>query len=1151
MKNEPLIDILNNYCQIENPTQSGLLLLDLPTGFGKTYAVQKYIADNYQKTDKKIIYITDLKKNLDFEEMKRKFFESEIEKENFDKNFIFIDSNVDFVIKNFDTCYKKMPDDIKYHQACINLQAGINAYEGVKSNKTVQDKFKNIIFKEYEPKFRKLIDSKLKDFFIKDKISRGSQPEAIKIRLQKIRNEKRFSWLINLYPAIESSEKKVFFMSVDKFMLKNSTLIQPSYDFIDKKFLNNALIFIDEFDKSKSILLKKIIENQLEKRIDLISLARHFYSQFTALALPADLKLTSNIEELKNRINQLNAKHNLEYSFKTKNDADAKRFLFHNHQYYTVDDKFVHLSFDKEKQTNYIEFIDDKKTDSPNILNLIGDIQNYISFFIAQARIIARKLADDKNAKKAGTDVEYSFENGLNSFFNQLHLNDEQKQYLTARVSSQNFTHSKKQQSIFQGCFYTDGFRYYQFEDNDNHATLSKISTINFDTTPEKILLNLAQNNMVVGISATAKIKSVIANYDIDFLKANLDKCYYELAPEDLEKLKNKFSEQTKNYKEIDIQRPHFISVDDAKQELYQLLNHDEECANEIWTDIESNTKSTDRHIHKRYVRIANAFDIFFQAKHIYSFVCFLNIHPKEKDKNLDKNILKHLFSAIMQKHGDNITKVDDIFDILKTEQDFESRKNGILKKLAQGQRLFLITAYQTLGAGQNIQYQIPDNMNCVELFKRESIKEKDFDGIYLDRPTHVLVNTYDGSKLEEFDINKHLFNLHFLNQVRILSRDTLKTKVKIILSQGEEKADKTYAKKHYHNAVAKTVIQAIGRLNRTNHKNKEILIVVDEEIKQSLAYFQDDTMIHLKEFDKLLADCQKSDVAIHNQNELIEELHNEWSNINDYCYAEIQRMLNFIHSDWQNKNEIKQWQALRQFVLKYPTLSIEQFNSYIETDLTQNIWQKIYIPLEDNANALSYHQEDDYKTVKLNTGNYRVSDISLKQLMQLDVLREYFIQQGYALTFQKNNYILAPIIFNNIYKGALGEVIGKCLLENKGVQLSELPEEIFEKFDYCNQTNEVFIDFKHWHNERVNNREREADMDNICKKIAFIKEKGFNFKRLLLINTLAEENSDIENMTYSVDKSIVTVRYLIKQKSLTICEDTLFEIAKLCQGME
>ena len=51
-----------NFCKA---TDTGLFLLDMPTGFGKTYSVLDFMVDNYDAAefkDKKIFFVTLLRK---------------------------------------------------------------------------------------------------------------------------------------------------------------------------------------------------------------------------------------------------------------------------------------------------------------------------------------------------------------------------------------------------------------------------------------------------------------------------------------------------------------------------------------------------------------------------------------------------------------------------------------------------------------------------------------------------------------------------------------------------------------------------------------------------------------------------------------------------------------------------------------------------------------------------------------------------------------------------------------------------------------------------------------------------------------------------------------------------------------------------------
>lgn len=62
-----------NFCK---STDTGLFLLDMPTGFGKTYSVLEFMVDYYDSPefkDKKIFFVTTLKKNLPDKELREHF----------------------------------------------------------------------------------------------------------------------------------------------------------------------------------------------------------------------------------------------------------------------------------------------------------------------------------------------------------------------------------------------------------------------------------------------------------------------------------------------------------------------------------------------------------------------------------------------------------------------------------------------------------------------------------------------------------------------------------------------------------------------------------------------------------------------------------------------------------------------------------------------------------------------------------------------------------------------------------------------------------------------------------------------------------------------------------------------------------------------
>lgn len=90
--------------------------------------------------------------------------------------------------------------------------------------------------------------------------------------------------------------------------------------------------------------------------------------------------------------------------------------------------------------------------------------------------------------------------------------------------------------------------------------------------------------------------------------------------------------------------------------------------------------------------------------------------------------------------------------------------------------------------------------------------------------------------------------------------------------------------------------------------------------------------------------------------------------------------------------------------------------------------------------------------------------------LLSVPCVAKLFDEQKYAKSFSKNRFIMSPSLFRQVYLGALGEVIGKCIPESQlGWDVEELDDaSLYEYFDY--KIGNVYFDFKHWNDFRVDN---------------------------------------------------------------------------------
>ena len=81
-----------------------------------------------------------------------------------------------------------------------------------------------------------------------------------------------------LYPAVFTRHKQIIFMSMNKFLVRNDPIVEPSYLFYTSDIINNAIIFIDRFNTRKETILNNIIENGLKDKIDHIELFKNIHS---------------------------------------------------------------------------------------------------------------------------------------------------------------------------------------------------------------------------------------------------------------------------------------------------------------------------------------------------------------------------------------------------------------------------------------------------------------------------------------------------------------------------------------------------------------------------------------------------------------------------------------------------------------------------------------------------------------------------------------------------------------------------------------------------------------------------------------------------------------------------------------------------------
>ncbi|MCQ2190687.1 MAG: DEAD/DEAH box helicase family protein [Paludibacteraceae bacterium] len=1052
-----MIELLKKYC-IENENKTGLMLLDMPTGSGKTYNVLKFIKD-YLKQDnsRKIFFVTTLKKNLDDP---YKDLINDLTNDYDLKDSIFrVLSNTDYVIDNFN----KVKDNIKNYE--------IRSSEDFKQINALMSTGirKPELYTTAERNFRHLISRLLSKKF-KNK----------KQKLEAIKHDKEWQWVGDLYPVVFSEEKRVFFLTMKKLINQFDTIVEKSVKLYESNLFRDSLVFIDEFDATKSDIQDAIVQNGLTKGIDYIDLFRNI-----KICLDNHETIPSNIWN--NVDNKPSHKQALEKNIRLFDDIaneyhlmqhhksidfeEKKVVLFSDftHNNYTTGDENVIVDFDPKKNINNLELVSKEKKNR-SLYEALDRIKGAISYFARFVTILSisyrkNKLQNKVEGKSYG---EFTENHALDTVLDSLHLQGDSYRIIRemAFTFSNHFkTKSKNDEDLKDDLsFYANGFSHYDFKDDYSHDNTTVIRKFVFEDTPESILYTICRMSKVIGISATATYKTVIGNYDIDYLKWKLGECYYEQSDEDRERLRENFRSQTVGYDNVDIVVELTGTSSDEAPNWANIYENEDliKNANTYITEKYKTTTTTDSYYKPvRYYKAVLAFKQFID-NNLQSYLALFSKALKPNDSEFNQSVLVELFKNYAKERG--FEYKDDMIVVLDSE-NFDDKKKKLVDELSKGEKRFVISTYATIGAGQNLQYRIPDSRrnDVVKINDTRDGTEMDFDGIYLDKPTYIINRCSDDENLAIMRV----FQMEYLEEVKAISQsEKMMEIVRSYSNIGKEKDQiqystiKLYGKRDVKVCATKIVVQAMGRKCRTNCRGKNVFILADSELGDILDYdtlFSEGRMFNIEM------------VKLAEQFHIVQDQPDDNRFINNAIstsFISNKRILQFLNRSFDNNwndEEIRLWSNMREYVLQHPTLTAEEWKD------SPFRWH--YITLGKPVRRYYYQQTGDFDTItKISETDFDGASCVSKEDVNLEGIfktwsriKDMFVENGYATEFKEGDYIMSPPLYHNIYKGALGEKVGHEIFKHLGIPLEELNSEEHELFDYKVSGKPIYVDFKYW----------------------------------------------------------------------------------------
>lgn len=1146
--NENTLEGLFAKYAFEKMEGNGFLPIPLPTGTGKSTAIFNFIYKTLKekRTTDKIFLITSLKKNLQIDALKQ-IFNDKNDLKLYEDNVLFIKSNADCVLDYLPELDKNhcIPERISELPVYIKILSAVKfCNKNEKSTDydiqdAVNDRRKKIR-EELEPNFRHAIEKLInKDF--EDKLGKKAKYN-VKLDYINGNGKKDWHWLLSLYPQILTNKRQVYIMSMDKFLLRNDPIIEGSY-FIYKKLCNNAIVFIDEFDATKETILNRLVKDAINNKIDYVAAFTQIRDRLIQGNFPREMTIPSKkqaesengIERLekvipgwRERTEQITERFNMQFVLKNAQDlSESETFLFQNIHSLLVskakDTKRVVFKTNLNNRQNEIYLTKDTLENEKSLTYMVKDVRGFLRFFCGGVWILATNLKE----KKDESNQEYTLDNAVNSILDNFFpgQNNAYRKFFKDAILLYYTTKDENRINAFDASFFENGFTFYSIEDENDHSLRSVILMTEMESTPEKILLSICKKNRVFGVSATANFNTLLGNYALkNYIIPKLNRHYYELNKQETKILEERFNNSISGYNKIQI-IPHSIQT----KEIYSLESWEEilseNDAEEIFTKLQqllSNKSTKDFYYERRYLRIAQVYKSFVENENIKSFLCMLTTFPDTED-TMNKEFLSELFNLLGK---EEYTFEKNVY-ILKGGPEYEANRIELQNRLSNGEKIFVISTYATVGAGQNLQYKIPKGAPVVKINGFEPTEEKDFDAIYLDKPTNLLV------QLKQYDTPENLVRYiaqteYFKESGEIsykLSRTLTENAFRSVYFGQRNQNVSLQDKQSYKAFATIKIVQAIGRICRTNMKSSEIHIFYDAEIGKFLDQGICQKNLLNPEFKILMENIPENevpDMTIKNMEEMA-------TTRTEYCLSRIQKFIEEGRRGWKLE-AMKDWQDIRTHVLRYPVMTEEE---YIDCD---ERFKPFYIELPVDNDRLYFERVGDYNEIQIHFNKTEKSETvssdeaRLSLLLTVPCVKELFIKQSFATGFKKGKYILCPPAFTNIYKGALGEVSGKAIFEEEGIILEEITNtELFELFDYKIPGKNIYVDFKHWNEFSLFLPRNEDLQEHIFNKL-----KKCNGEKALIVNLLAENEYAIHDQATD-EMELITIPKLYEQKDKTL----------------
>ncbi|WP_318766008.1 hypothetical protein [Lactiplantibacillus carotarum] len=1125
---------------IQDASHGKLILLDAPTGSGKSYTVTQFLCERAQQdANFKAFFVSDQKKNLPIDDFINCWNQPTSNASASANRKIAIlrslSDTVDRLLADWDNQHipNLLASDSAFTEALQNLKSQRKLYRlavGLNSN---LDHSKIIRTAEYQ--IRKVITQILcQEANIKCGANGIDQETQKQIRQYLIKNETPLSvWLSDVYPTINLPSYQIYILSTDKWIRSYQDFFKPGgVSFLFSPIIKDALVVFDEYDTTKQRLWNKAIDEALKVQVDLLPLFNALYSGLSQVEAhaPGNLRalLMSN-QELANLLrgaNELATDFRLDFLYKVIGTSTVSNYVIH-----TPLDTIISASRAWNSDFNAkAKIVEVSRTGQDELhfnwmlWRLSGFIRRVNRFIF----MIAKRYMDQRNASgRFGTRV-ISLADSVRSIYHAFGLETNQIEVLLQLATSDNQKLKKprhaKQVLNQHREFQKRGMDLFWFNDSDQHDFQTEINAAFFSITPEHYLLSLLQRCHVWGLSATAMFPTVIDNYDHAYIREKIGDYLIDGRTLLTDHTIAQF-DFTRRYQERNIEVEADIvglstSIEATLKALVssdltidwkairQLDDQLQRTVKEISQSEVSNSKHQQAYFKERYLALFESF-IRFMLRPTASLFVGLQAKLPDNSREMSQELIKHVFTTLRTALADPNQAVE--LQIVATSKDQNGeRVEDQLKRILDfshdsNRRVYLLSAYLTIGVGQNLQHLLSgvDQKDTVSIANGdEPVQDqrrftKDADGMYLGAVTNILTNLKTSQLNAE--MMRYLTELEYLLDANELGHEDVRQLFKAIAIQKPD----FRRRKALPSVVAsytRTIVQALGRMNRTLNKSKHPLVLAHPDVVNSISDMGMDKKRFGPEFRALLALTDQDNAGIANNQQLVI---NQKNNLTAYCARDIRQLVGYLD---KVPERAKEYTEIREFLLRNPTLSKQKMLD--NQDAAGRCFQ--YLPNPNRKVAYTVKalnvKNGEYTFSKQDANLVTVSSETarLDSMLKYPGMRQYFIKNGYATEWKANDYILNPVQFVNLYTGILGEVAGKYILEDLfSIKLAPFTTLANHELFDAKTTTHVAVDYKNWD---INHSEDSAKpRRHVHDKLTTLHEHTEASWRSLVVNVVGQ----------------------------------------------